>query len=69
MSDEIKVDLTHRSVIERKLLDAISRDDCVAVLLSKVDLCGVIVALRKVNLPEMNDLLRGLEQLHKEAFR
>ena len=65
---------TSRSVIEGKLLDALSNDGCVAILASEEDLNVMIAALEYAMLGNRKQtvaaraLAIGMRQLRKEAF-
>lgn len=65
---------TSRSVIEGKLLDALSNDGCVAILASEDDLNVMIAALEYAMLGNhkqtvaARDLAKDMRQLRKEAF-
>ena len=72
-----EVILTPRSVIENKLLTALSNDNCVAVLCSQADLTMLITAMQFYEnanpvLPDLPsptlNFLNGLKQLRLEAF-
>lgn len=65
---------TSRSVIEGKLLDALSNDGCVAILASEDDLNVMIAALEYAMLGNHKQtiaaraLAKDMRQLRKEAF-
>lgn len=65
---------TSRSVIEGKLLDALSNDGCVAILASEEDLNVMIAALEYAMLGNHKQtvaaraLAKDMRQLRKEAF-
>jgi hypothetical protein len=77
-----KIVLTSRSVIEGKLLSALSEKGTVAILLSKQDcddlhaaLCGYTLGTWKGNtlswqewVKRCDNLAEGIDQLRKEAF-
>ncbi len=78
-----RVELTSRTVIESKLLAALSEDGTVAILLSKQDcddlhaaLCGYSIGERNGDVlswqkwvDRCRNLADGIDQLRKEAFQ
>ena len=73
MSTVNAIEKTTRAVIEKKLLDSLSDEGAVAVLLGKADLELLIWALSSIERDRMfppgrQELRKGLEELKAAAF-